>query len=371
MTKLRLPTPDQLPTRPLDLLALAADHYNCYPGEQVQFFLRVALRKEHEGRQMELLLHLPNGLAWEPTWPAAAGETIVERVPYTVSLPKDCKEETVLGWQLASFDNHSVQTFRTNARLKLLVESREETPADDSLVNGLKQPLVVVGAELRCKDIDFPLASTEVCLHRKTQGRLPRYLPAIYQDNDLLGRFLMGFESFWNQVEEKIDGSERYYDPHLTPTVFLPWLASWLGAWDSHLPEERQRQLVSSAMDLYRRRGTRQGLEKLLSLYSGGTVRVIENDAENLVLGPDSRLDHSHALGRENYPHSFTVLIDMTCEQLYAFYGREPYRGEDLFRQRMEALINTQKPAHTSFRLIINGQPQETAAAGETRSKDD
>jgi phage tail-like protein len=99
-----------------------------------------------------------------------------------------------------------------------------------------------------------------------------RYLPAVYQENnkyqDLLVRFLSIFETFFMDLEENIASFKKYLDAQVTPQGFLPWLASWIAlAYDEKWPIDKFRLLVERSPDLYKKRGTRKGIEEIILLY--------------------------------------------------------------------------------------------------------
>ena len=83
-------------------------------------------------------------------------------------------------------------------------------------------------------------------------SRLLDYLPSVYREDPLMGRFLLIFESILNPLENTVDNLAYYFDPLLTPEPLLPWLATWVDlalvpAWPL-----RRRELIKSAADLYR-----------------------------------------------------------------------------------------------------------------------
>src|SRR4051794_17315049 len=130
--------------------------------------------------------------------------------------------------------------------------------------------------------------------------RLSSYLdqlPALFQEGDarFLGRFLLAFEHVLSGLgviddpglEELLDGAaepsggrtmagvERFFDPGVrgggtllgpeqrAPAEFLDWLAGWVGATlRGHMTETQRRELIARAVALYRKRGTREGLEQ-------------------------------------------------------------------------------------------------------------
>jgi|GEM_PF-603147 len=196
-----------------------------------------------------------------------------------------------------------------------------------------------------------------------TSSEYLRYLPAIYQEDDLMGRFLMLFGSFWKPLECQINDLWLCFDPRLTPSEFLPWLASWLSlVLDESWPEEKQRQLIRSAIFLYRKRGTKQGLEEYLTIHTGVKPHIVEHRAHDFRLGSEARLGPGIALGKGNVAHTFTVTLRLppiaasgpACA-VSSGHEEEQVRKE-LARQRrhkIEAIIEAEKPAHTSYTLHI------------------
>jgi len=99
-----------------------------------------------------------------------------------------------------------------------------------------------------------------------------RYLPTVYRtDADsaaFLERFLSLFESVFTDIEEDIEAATRYLDPGGVPSEALSWLAGWLAlAPDETWSAAAERELVRQAHDLFKARGTRAGLRRLLALY--------------------------------------------------------------------------------------------------------
>ncbi|MDZ8105291.1 MAG: phage tail protein [Nostoc sp. DedQUE12a] len=113
-----------------------------------------------------------------------------------------------------------------------------------------------------------------------------QYLPSILQGDPFLGGLLLAFERILSSsdpsnrpshaLEEYIEdistyfnpGSEKDPDNTKTPVEFLPWLAGWVALslrddWE----EETKRQFIKEIVPLYRLRGTKTGLEKILKLY--------------------------------------------------------------------------------------------------------
>ena len=151
-------------------------------------------------------------------------------------------------------------------------------------------------------------------------SRYLNYLPAIFSDNDFLGRYLLVFESIWEPMEQRQDHIEMYLSPATCPASFLPWLASWFDLTVSpHWPERHVRELVQQAMDLYRWRGTNYGLAQMIELWTGVTPHIEESPTEQFVFN-----------------------VRMT-----------PPSGVKVDRQVVEGLLNAHKPAHAGYQLEI------------------
>ena len=213
--------------------------------------------------------------------------------------------------------------------------------------------------------------------HPGKVSRLLDYLPALFQldsepgQPNFAGRFLLAFERILlglgkispeipepgleeilaggqikirdNSDRERtvsLKGIERYFEPgylesearlveehQRTPSDFLPWLASWLALtlredWD----DLRQAELIAKAAQLYRLRGTKQGLEEFLRIYTRLGVQI------------DEPVDT---------PFFFQVHVLL------------PTRDPNLLKQQTEisrAIIEMQKPAHTYYELFVDTQ---------------
>ncbi len=228
---------------------------------------------------------------------------------------------------------------------------------------------------------DYTLDVTAVVLARAAEGTVirdeeslavavsakssyVRYLPSLYTRDELMGRFLMLFESFLAPISQQIRQVPYYFDPSVTPADMLPWLASWLDlTLDPEWPEPQRRALLKAARRLYQKRGTARGLQEYLEIYTGGQVEIIEHRADNFVVRKRAELGNSIALGRGNRPHTFTVIVRLPA----ALRGDDSLRSfdrlktpqaqdsaqDDYWRQRITAIIDKEKPVHTTYALQI------------------
>ena len=172
------------------------------------------------------------------------------------------------------------------------------------------------------------------------QSSYLEYLPALYRDDDFMGQFLLIFESILKPIERTVDNLPLYFDPLMIPKPLLPWLASWVDlALDPTWPIERRRELVKSAAELYRWRGTKRGLAEYLRIYTGSIPEISEYI-------PGMRLDHktqlgiNTQLGSSGTGHHFTVTLEVDGD------------GE-ININTVKAIIETQKPAHTVYTLQV------------------
>ncbi len=150
------------------------------------------------------------------------------------------------------------------------------------------------------------------------------YLPGIYQ-TDFMSRFLALFESILVPVEWNIDNFDIYLDPETSPFGFLPWLANWYEIlYDSSWSEEQRRVLLKEAYQIYARRGTRWALSRILEIYTGQKPEIIEFSSDG-------------GSGRSE-PFTFTVKL--------------PPGNKNLNRELIERLIDSNKPAQTTYKLL-------------------
>lgn len=109
-----------------------------------------------------------------------------------------------------------------------------------------------------------------------------RYLPAVYQEDELgkefLEPFLSLFETFMWKKEEQINNISSYFDADSTPDEFLNWLGSWTSTiFDESWSLNKKRMFLKNAVKLYKKRGTKEGLEELLEIYTGNKPIIVEN----------------------------------------------------------------------------------------------
>ncbi|HEX8146425.1 MAG TPA: phage tail protein [Pyrinomonadaceae bacterium] len=197
-----------------------------------------------------------------------------------------------------------------------------------------------------------------------------RYLPAVYQEDeqsrDFLERFLSLFETFFSGTEGAISHLARYFDVDSSQASgdFLRWLATWLSiSEDKSWSEGQLRELVRRAPELYRKRGTRDGLEAMIEIFTGERPLVVEHfqtegcarsAAETRAAEGGQRVQSLEEILRSLYgtdPYCFCVLL-------------KPYRTEEKGgrkvvrrlseeeRKAVRRIVDAEKPAHTCAGLL-------------------
>jgi phage tail-like protein len=137
-------------------------------------------------------------------------------------------------------------------------------------------------------------------------------------------------------LEQYIDSVHTYFDPNPDENLFidanrdfLPWLAGWVALslrddWD----ESTKRQFIAGMVPLYRQRGTKAGLKKILGLYLKS-------------LGFSENVE---VFEFEQRPYYFQVQLDLGYFSP-ALYWQQVRIAQDI--------IDREKPAHTYYGLKI------------------
>jgi hypothetical protein len=380
-----------------------ASAFRCYPGEKVNFYTRLQVGEALTGFRLEI--RIPAGFRVTDTHaPSGLGAPLPGTPGFSLALPEQpvfssIGREHHVTWQID-------QEIAGNSELEFCVETAVQQTIDDYVA--VSRAVVTASARGTGDQIED---EEEVTLAVTTLAAYLRYLPAIFTHDPLMSRFLMLTESFLAPVEQQIDGIENYFDPGLAPKEFLPWLASWIAlnvneyeeapydfkpvddlssaamlvesgadlggdnpsmAAESDdaeqsgaaireplcLPSAAQnaRKLIGMAQHLHKKRGTRSGLQRYLEVYTEAEVYVIEHRADNFALGADARMGRRIALGSENQPHTFTVILRFPVPRSRLAQMSETLVAKRLanIRRRVIPIIEEQRPAHTDYTLQID-----------------
>ncbi|NIM10349.1 MAG: hypothetical protein GTO45_00030 [Candidatus Aminicenantes bacterium] len=186
------------------------------------------------------------------------------------------------------------------------------------------------------------------------------YLPEIYRETDFTEGFLKIFEKILTGInddvspdqndqtdhkgiEQLLDRIGDYFDADSAPYGFLDWLAGWAALeLPEDWPEEVKRKLIPQIIQLYKKRGTKQGLEEFLRIYVGAGVSINEWYSPFQV-GVTSTVGKDTAIGG-GPPGFFIVKVIIPEPDLEL-----KMRTENVLR----TIIDREKPAHTYYRLEV------------------
>lgn len=179
------------------------------------------------------------------------------------------------------------------------------------------------------------------------QNEIKSLLPGVFQrttatPENPINAILAVMEDFHAPSEDILGRLEEYFNPYLTPSRFVPFLAGWVDlqrllvedadVYDtSNLPPypagtERLRDLIATASELARWRGTLRGLKGFLETATGVDDFGILEEPE----GPDHR------------PQPFHMTI------------RIPAAGKP-YRALIERIIRMEKPAYMTYDILEEG----------------
>jgi phage tail-like protein len=224
------------------------------------------------------------------------------------------------------------------------------------------------------------------------------YLPEVYRENpqagDFTERFLSLFDSSVSDLDRVIERYPALLDPTGVPEQLLPWLAGFFGiALDPTWDEERRRRILQKVPEIYRLRGTPEGLRLALNAVFDVVPAIEELSPIGSWGAVGNRKQICFAMKTKETPPSsvrrtariggvrlfgkarvrFRIGHSGLCAAPLRSYGNpdlDPFaEGAYRFRvlvpplpdnskeeqQRLINLINAQKPAHTVASVRVGG----------------
>jgi phage tail-like protein len=184
---------------------------------------------------------------------------------------------------------------------------------------------------IRDIQVDFPMTP------------LTWMLPEIYQEDttsyDLLNRYLGIFQSMMDDLDQKLLDSS-YLDIQQADQQFLPWLCQWLDIKGFYLwPEVKLRSFMEQAYSLYRIKGTKAAIAKVIEIFTGEPPWIVEQhevDGENF--------GNRENLNRKLYgDHCFT----------YTVMVREEVLPTTQHYLELNRILEHFTPAHTTYKLVV------------------
>jgi phage tail-like protein len=152
-------------------------------------------------------------------------------------------------------------------------------------------------------------------------------LPSVYENDSFTRRWTAGLDEVIAPIISTIDCVGAYVDPLLAPDDFVRWLAGWFGVLlDENWPMSAQRAVIAEAVDLYRMRGTMQGLRRHLDLVVDGEVEILESGGVSASIRPRPEPP-------TDVEHWVRVVV-------------RPSPGSETSPAAVEAVIRAAKPVH-------------------------
>lgn len=256
------------------------------------------------------------------------GKKDLDRYIEETILIEDEQEKLVRIEKLDSFYNNSAQ---------FLTENPKDALLSDSNGRYLWIRVELIGGELHSPVVE----SIQAWFPRLSYLR---YLPALYQEDegsrDFLDRFLSLFETFFSSMENQINHVVRYFDPDVVSGEFLHWLSSWLAvSIDENWTEDKIAILLKRVSELYKNRGTRYGIEEMITIFTNEKPLIIE---------------FFQILSKAD-PEKQKILDKLFEKDPFCFYVfLKPYQVKnEEERKAVQRIIESEKPAHTFAKVQV------------------
>ncbi|HLI16325.1 MAG TPA: phage tail protein [Acidimicrobiales bacterium] len=161
-------------------------------------------------------------------------------------------------------------------------------------------------------------------------------LPSIYQEDGFALRFVSAFDDLVAPIISVLDNIDAYFDPTLAPGDFVAYLASWVGVELDETWSARSRaELVAQAVELFRVRGTVEGLRRHVAIYTGVEPEIEESGGCTWSSEAGADLPGSA-------PARLVVRVRVD----------DPATVDV---RRLDRLVETSKPAHVPHRVEVLG----------------
>ena len=188
------------------------------------------------------------------------------------------------------------------------------------------------------------------------------------ENTESLKRFLFVFHHLMTTVVDSIEELPELTNPLTTDPQFLPWVASWVSfSLDESLPLYQQRELVRRAIRLYRKRGTREGMEEIVRVLTGAPARVEQRSRPMPFVLGGATLAGGRTVAQRyssdgfpdgepppfylyDYARPATSFFTLVLERRERFARRFSERAPDVLR-RLAQIVTAEKPAHITFTI--------------------
>ncbi len=283
-------------------------------------------------------------------------ETIWSRVKLDIVLPKDtmvsfsyfASDSDLLEYQNQSTtvdnyiqDEEQLLVDRLNVLESLWIEERKNPK--DMLLSRAKGRYLWFKLELLSKQEAVPMVQgLEIEFPRES---FVDYLPEFYRSNEenfyFLDRFLGMYQSMILDLQEEVVNISHYLDSDMTSTEFLHWLAEWVAIddvfrWD----EQKLRNFIKQSFSIYKLKGTKEGLERVIELYLGQKPRIVET------------YEIMDMYSKSEYQEQYQSLYGDNIYSFFVFVEEKFVRTKEVLTG-LNAIIEHYKPAYTVGKVIV------------------
>ncbi len=195
------------------------------------------------------------------------------------------------------------------------------------------------------------LAREPFRLFLRPRSLYPQFLPAVYREVDFIGRFLKIFEQSFEPAVQTLETLWAYLDPLTAPVGLLPFLAQWVG-WHNEgtWTIAQQRSLIRRAMEIYRWRGTRRGLQLYLHLYTGLPLQAAHRPAHQQPIQISTANRQGFVLGETDLGLGAVLGAG---KPLHFRVRLCPTVGQAIDEALVRSIIEQEKPAVCTYDLEI------------------
>lgn len=195
------------------------------------------------------------------------------------------------------------------------------------------------------------LASEPFRAFLRPRSLYPQFLPAVYREVDFIGRLMKIFEQSFEPAVQTLQTLWAYLDPLTAPEALLPFLAQWVG-WHNEAvwSVEQQRSLIRRAMEIYRWRGTRRGLQLYLHLYTGLPLSDPHRSPDHQPIQVYGALQRGFVLGET----TLGATANLGGGKPFHFHVKLcPNADQALDETLVRTIIEQEKPAVCTYSLEI------------------
>jgi phage tail-like protein len=246
--------------------------------------------------------------------------------------------EIATGTDYKSWFDDPVATVALLAKMKTLPHLQFDNP-EEVLLYELSGQYLIFWLEIYSSYHSDSIEGFEITYEKESWMD---YLPQVYSERgDFLEKFLAIFQTPFDHVEHFVDDIASLYAPERTPEPYLEILNDWLKIDGFRFwPPDKRRQVIKAFPVLNRLRGTREGLIKIIELYTDATPMIVES------------IDFK---GRAKHEEMMALYDKLYDSDIYGVTVLIPARAMTgaCSREGLEAIIKDYIPVQARLKLVL------------------